>query len=254
MSSMTSILEMPLAASAAVLFPLGQAGFIIRSGGVTVVIDPYLSDSVGAVAPDFARAIPVPLAPGDLKADVFIVTHDHLDHLDPDTVRAYRYAAETSFVAPRLAARKLASLGIPASRITTIDSGVSADVSGVKVSGIYAIPTSRDVLDSTGYLLEFPTGRSVYHSGDTAFSQLLLDAAPRAEVLLVCINGKYGNLDVSEAVRLASAVTPRIAVPMHYDVMLLNSENPESFRYFLKASAPAIEVRIPKLLEPVVWQ
>jgi L-ascorbate 6-phosphate lactonase len=251
---MTDALSSPLPPSAGALYALGQSGFLIRSSRLTVVIDPYLSDSVGAVSPDFSRAVPAPIAPEDLKADVFIVTHDHLDHLDPDTVRAYRHVDSTTFVAPRLAARKLASLGIPDSRITRVDSGESADVRGLTVTGVYAVPTSRDVLDSAGYLLAFPSGRTVYHTGDTAFSQLLLDAAPKAEVLLVCINGKWGNLNVSEAVRLASAISPRIAVPMHYDVMLLNSENPRTFEYFLRTSSPSIEVRLPKLLEPVIWQ
>ena len=237
----------------AVLLPLGQAGYLLHSCGVTVVIDPYLSDSVGADAPEFSRAFPPPIQPGDLKADVFIVTHNHADHLDPETVGPYRHKAVTTFVAPRLAAVKLCALGVPEANIVRVDSGEEVDVRGLRVRGVYAIPNTPEVIDTAGYRIEFPNGRSVYHTADTGFSGLFLKAAPNAEVLLVCINGKWGNLDAMEAARLTAAVGPKVAIPNHYDVMKRNSENPETFAYFARREAPDVRVRILRALEPLVW-
>jgi len=237
----------------AALWSLGQAGYLVRGGGLTLAIDPYLSDSVGQAAPAFARAFPTPIEPEELQVDVFIVTHDHLDHLDPETVAGYRHKESTRFVAPRLACRKLESLGVPPGNIVRIDSGEEADVCGIGVQGVYAVPTGPDVIDTCGYRLELPGGRTLYHSSDTAWSDLLERAAPQADVLLVCINGKYGNLNVHEAVRLTRAVKPRIAVPMHYDVMRLNAENPETFVHFLRQQMPECEARILEVMEPLVW-
>jgi L-ascorbate 6-phosphate lactonase len=242
-----------LKASQAAIFFLGQAGYVIRSGGVSIAIDPYLSDSVGKVAPDFARALPVPVRPEKLDVDVFIVTHDHLDHLDPETVSAYRHARTTAFVAPRLAAAKLAALGIPRGRIRRVDSGESARVRGVMIAGVYAVPTGASVIDTTGYRIEFPNGRSVYHTSDTVYSKVLIDAAPRAEVLLVCINGKWGNLNVRQAVRLAGAVRPRYAIPNHYDMMRLNAADPKEFKALMAAKHPSVRVRILRVMKPFVW-
>ena len=36
---------------------LGQAGFLLRTGDTTVLIDPYLSDSVGKVSPSCRQVV-----------------------------------------------------------------------------------------------------------------------------------------------------------------------------------------------------
>ena len=250
---MDRILGYPLEPGRAALWSIGQAGFILRGGGVTVAIDPYLSDSVAKVAPDFARAVPVPIEPETLRVDLFVVTHDHLDHLDPETLARYPHKAATTFVAPRLSCRKLAALGVPAKSIVRVDSGEQASVRGLRIDGVYAVPTGPDVLDTCGYRLELPGGRTVYHTSDTGWSDLLPRAAPQAEVLLVCINGKFGNLDVGQAVRLTKAVRPKIVVPMHYDLMRLNTVNPEAFAGCLRRQMPDCRPRVLKMMEPLAW-
>ncbi|NLW49915.1 MAG: MBL fold metallo-hydrolase [Candidatus Brocadiaceae bacterium] len=251
--AMAGVRDYRLADDQAALWPLGQAGFLIRGGGVTVAIDPYLTDSVGKASPAFARAVPSPIEPEDLQVDMFVVTHDHLDHLDPETIGRYRHPASTRFVAPRLACRRLRELGIPSENVLRVDAGDEAELYGIRLRGVYAVPTGPDVLDTCGYRLELPGGKSVYHSSDTAWSDLLERAAPRAQVLLVCINGKYGNLNVHEAVRLTRAVRPDVAVPMHYDLMRLNAENPDTFIHLLRQALPECEGRILKIMEPLVW-
>lgn len=250
---MKRILDFPIEPDQAALWSLGQAGYVIRSPERTVVIDPYLSDSVAKVNPPFSRCVPVPLDPSQLKSDIFIVTHDHLDHLDPETIDAYQHKDTTVFVAPRLASRKLLSLGIPQRNVTTIDCGVTHEIDGTTITGMFAVPTDASVVDTTGYRIEFQNGRSVYHTSDTAYSELLLASAPQAEVLLVCINGKWGNLNAEQGAKLAARVNPRVAIPNHYDVMELNSENPKTFEYFARAENAQLQVRILEMLEPFTW-
>src|ERR1017187_7889432 len=183
----------------AALWFLGQAGYVIRACGITVAIDPYLSDSAAATAPEFGRRIPVPIQPEDLDVDLYIVTHDHLDHLDPETVRRYRWCEKTQFVAPRFAARKLVELGVPAGQVKRLDVGEKWNWRDTEIVGCFTLPTGADVLDTAGFALTFPNGRSVYHTSDTAFTPLLLQTAPKGiEVLLVPINGKWGNLKAEQ--------------------------------------------------------
>ena len=236
------------------LWFLGQAGYIIKSDGVTIIIDPYLSDCVSKVAPLFARTYPVPVDPGRIKADIFIVTHDHLDHLDPDTITSYAYKSSTVFVSPRHAAKKLKTLGIPPENIVIVDHGDTAEIKGISIKGVFALATGPDVVDTTGYAITFSNGKSVYHTSDTAYCDLLLKACPKADVLLPCINGKFGNLNIAQAIELTHAVDPKYVIPNHYDVMALNSENPEAFRYACVEAGIGSECLILNLLENFVWE
>jgi L-ascorbate 6-phosphate lactonase len=252
---MKSIQQLTLGDQQAALWFLGQAGYIIRSAGVTVAIDPYLSDSAAVGAPEFSRLLPVPIEPEKLRVDLWIVTHDHLDHLDPETIRRYPHSHHTRFVAPRLAARKLESIGVPRAQIHILHAGEEWSEPSVGVRGVFALPTGADVLDTTGYLLTFANGRTVYHTSDTAYTPLLLEAAPGAiEVMLVPINGKWSNLNVEQAVELTAAVDPRFVFPNHYDLMALNAENPETFRWFCRQRRLAAQCNIPEVMKPFVWE
>jgi L-ascorbate 6-phosphate lactonase len=252
-SAMQSILNHPLRPEQAGLWYLGQAGYVFRCGGRTAAIDPYLSDCVAKVAPDLARLLPVPIEPEDLRVDVLIVTHDHLDHLDPETIERYPAKDRTTFVAPHLACAKLRKLGVPQGQIVCVDVGAKAALEGVTVEGAYALGSEEAVRDTTGYVLRFANGRSAYHSSDTGFCPRLLEEAPRAEVLLTCINGKWGNLNPAQAAELAARVRPRYAIPNHYDMMQPNLEDPEVFVRELAQRDGAIETRILRVMEPFVW-
>ena len=252
---MKSIREHSLAPAEAALWWLGQAGYVIRAGDTTVAIDPYLTDSAAANSPEFTRLFSPPIAPEELRADICVITHDHLDHLDPETIRRYPAKAETWFVAPRLTALHLPELGIPANRIVRLDAGETRTVDGVEVRGVFALPTGADVLDTTGYRLRFANGRSVYHTSDSEFHPLVLAAAPREpDVMLVPINGKWGNPGPEQAAEFAAAVRPRFVLPNHYDLMALNAENPETFCWFCHQRGLGKCCVIARRMEPFVWR
>ena len=252
---MNSVLNHPLDAAEAALWWLGQAGYIVRAGDVTLALDPYLTDSAAAKAPEFTRLFQPPIAPEELRADICVITHDHLDHLDPETIRRYAVKDETWFVAPRLAVRRLQELGVPPNRMVRLDAGETRAFGGVELHGVFALPTGADVLDTTGYLLRFSNGRSVYHTSDTAFHPLVLAAAPREpDVMLVPINGKWGNPGPEQAAEFAAAVRPRFVLPSHYDLMALNAENPETFRWFCEQRGLGERCVIARRMEPFVWR
>ena len=251
---MNSILEHSLAPAEAALWWLGQAGYVIRSSGLTVVIDPYLTDSAAGEARLFTRLFPTPIAPEDLRADFYLITHDHGDHLDPETIRRYPAKATTWFVAPRRAALRLPALGVPENRILRIDAGDTRAVGPMEVRGVFALPTGPDVLDTTGFLLRFANSRTVYHTSDTAFHRLVLAAAPREpDLMLVPINGKWGNPGPEQAAEFAAAVRPRFVLPNHYDLMALNAENAETFRWFCAQRGLNGNCVIVRRMEAFVW-
>jgi L-ascorbate 6-phosphate lactonase len=55
--------------------------------------------------------------------------------------------------------------------------------------------------------------------------------------------------DIPQAIELTKAVNPRYVIPNHYDVMALNSENPESFRFFAESAGLKAECVVMKVME-----
>ena len=66
---------------------LGQAGLLFEFDGMKVMVDPYLSDSVAKVNPLNSRRVAVDERFFDIRPDILILTHDHLDHTDPENIR-----------------------------------------------------------------------------------------------------------------------------------------------------------------------
>ena len=112
---------------------LGQHSVVLRIGGTVVYIDPYL-------APGPARRTP-PAFSGEqvTNAHLVLCSHDHSDHIDPVAIPAIAQASPGAvFIAPKPAAGRMLSLGVPASRLLGLDDGEQMDVAGVNLTGIKA--------------------------------------------------------------------------------------------------------------------
>src|SRR4028119_1686034 len=80
---------------------LGQVGVTIKGPEGVLYVDPYLTDSDGEGG-SMERTFPPPLRPDEVtNADAVLLTHDHIDHTDPDTVLPLSAASpQARFVAP----------------------------------------------------------------------------------------------------------------------------------------------------------
>lgn len=68
---------------------LGQAGLMFETGGRTILVDPYLSDSVAATEPHNRRRVPADERFLQVVPDVVVCTHNHGDHADRETLKHY---------------------------------------------------------------------------------------------------------------------------------------------------------------------
>ena len=68
---------------------LGQAGLLFETDNKIIIVDPYLSDSVEKIEPQNKRRVPVDKSFFDIKPDIIVLTHNHLDHTDPDTLKHF---------------------------------------------------------------------------------------------------------------------------------------------------------------------
>jgi L-ascorbate 6-phosphate lactonase len=235
------------------LWWLGQSGFVIKSPrGSTVLLDPYLSNSCRPLGEQagfkFDRLVPPPFTPADLAgADLYLLTHTHQDHLDPETVQPYHEAHPTGrYLAPPEAAAKLEALGIPRNQIEVTWPNKAIAVGDLTLHTAFAIPFGPDDLTHVGYILKVEGGPVVYFTGDTAYHEILaLGAAPhRPDVLVAVINGAFRNLGPAEAARLAKELDVRVAIPCHHDLFMDNCQPPQMLRTNLKILGLADRYRL----------
>ncbi len=225
------------------LWWLGQAGFVVKSpAGVVVALDPYLSNSCKALGDgagfNMDRMVPPPLPPAGLSGiDRYCITHSHMDHLDPETIRPFLAAGGTAgFIAPAESTEKLAQLGVPAERIEMTWPNKTITVGDLSIRGTFAIPLGGDDLTHVGYLISVADGPRVYFTGDTAFHDVLVAAmAPhRPDVLVAVINGAFRNMGPADAATLAARLGVKVVIPCHHDLFPDNMQPPQMLRTNLR--------------------
>ncbi len=103
---------------------LGGSGFVFKTAkGTVVYLDAYLSDAVkGIFGAD--RAFAPPIDPSDARADAFIATHWHEDHLDPGFIpTAARNNPQAKFIMPPSATAHALSWGVTRPQIVPLQWG-----------------------------------------------------------------------------------------------------------------------------------
>ncbi len=205
---------------------LTQGGFLFQSGITRIVVDPYLSDCLER-RKGLRRLVAPPLSIEQLKPDVVICTHNHLDHFDPETISQIATSyPDCLFAGPTTVQRHFREMGITTERIVLLAKDGSFKTGPFSLS---SAPAFHGETDAIGLVIE-ADGMKVYLTGDTELTDELLDAAGnRVDLLLVCINGKWGNMNIDDAVRLAEVIQPGLAVPMHYGLFAENTVEPTGF-------------------------
>ncbi len=211
---------------------IGQAGFLIKTASSTIVIDPYLTDSVDHQlrrehGDGFKRLAPALFAPADLVADYVFCSHEHGDHLDTEAICPLLDHPPTRLFI-NAAGRQIAlNEGVPAQKIQTVARGESLRFGDFRVT---ALPADHGDLapDALGFLFDFGF-YTIYYSGDTAYNPDLLQPAiaARPDLALLPINGAFGNLDACAAARLADDLQAGCCIPHHFWTFPLHLGNPQ---------------------------
>jgi len=220
---------------------LGQVGFRFQLANTIIYIDPYLSNSVQKQeGQDLYRLIPIFLEPKSIDdADYVLITHEHLDHCDPDTlIPLSQSSPQCYFICPNRVKNILLELGINSERIIL----ACQEKIGLNLNiHIIPIPSAHPdiVLDEDkcwrylGYVIEF-SGKRIYHAGDTSVADEIihrLQQIGKIDVAFLPVNEKnfyrdkrgiIGNMSIREAFQMAIDIgVQRLALyflvtPNHY--------------------------------------
>jgi L-ascorbate metabolism protein UlaG (beta-lactamase superfamily) len=242
---------------------LGQSGLRLSFPGATVYVDPYLSNSVGEhEGPAFDRLVPIPVNPADVDdADVVLITHDHLDHCDPQTLLAIaRTSPNARFVGPRPVLDRLSDWGIADARLDLAAEGWTLLADDLHIRTVPAahpeITRDREGnLACVGYLLR-AAGRTLYISGDTGADpevvRAVRDEGPiHAAILPVNERNHYrdrqgilGNMSVREAFAFAAEIGADQVVPVHWDMFAPDSVDPDEIRLLHDRLSPPFRLSL----------
>jgi L-ascorbate metabolism protein UlaG (beta-lactamase superfamily) len=203
---------------------VGHASLVLGFGGLTIHVDPF-----GRVA-DYA-SLP--------EADIVLVTHEHMDHLDKRAIEEIA-GDETVLVITELCRSK----GIDG---VVMQNGDSLTVHGI---GIVAVPAYNIVHErgngqpfhpkgaGNGYILHFG-GTRVYIAGDTENIPEMADIAG-VDIAFLPMNLPY-TMTPEMVAEAAKVLKPAILYPYHY------GDTDTSRLVQLLLELPGTEVRIRKM-------
>lgn len=194
---------------------LGQAGFLLSSKEKTIIIDPYLSNSVEKVQPNNYRRKPIDKSFLEISPDVLIFTHEHLDHYDPETADIYFAKEKPMTVLCPTSVWQKARVNGNGHNYVLFDRGTEWSEGGLRFSAIKAEHSDRYAI---GVIIEeLSTGLKLYFTGDTLYNREVLSELPEdISAVFLPINGVGNNMNAEDAARFAAETRARVCVPIHF--------------------------------------
>lgn len=209
---------------------LGHGGMLYRWGETWLWVDRWTG---APTYPDAYRSVE--------RADVVAPTHGHFDHVGDNCDDLVELAATdgSTVVCSHEMSILLASRGVEA---IGMNKGGTVEAAGVRLTMLHAdhsggVTITGGEADLTreigawGWILAFPNGPTVYHSGDTdLFGDMALIRerfAPQIAVLPIGGHYTMGPRDAARALELLGVQT---VVPVHYGTFPVLSGTPDELR------------------------
>ena len=202
--------------------PVSHASFVMSVPGLVIYNDP-----VGGKA----------LYDGQPAAGLVLITHEHQDHFEPETLAAIVGADTKLVVNPSVLEKLPADLKAKAS---AIGNGENTTVGSVTIEAIPAYNTTEDRKKyhpqgrDNGYVLTVD-GSRVYIAGDTEDipeMRALKDIA----IAFVPMNLPF-TMDIDQASSAVAEFKPGVVYPYHY-----KGSDPQAFATKVTAAAPDTKV------------
>lgn len=211
---------------------VNHSTFLIQTAGVNILTDPVWSDRVSPfsfIGPKRYRPAGVKFE--DLpKIDVVLISHNHYDHLDLETIKKLNDRFQPQFITPlgvgqlldRLYVRYTHDLDWWESKKVDSDITIhSVEAQHFSARGLF----DRNKTLWSGYVIDTPYG-NIYFAGDTGYGDFLKKIRqehPNIRVGLIPIGAykpqwfmKPMHLNPEEAIQAHKDVGARISFGMHF--------------------------------------
>ena len=192
---------------------MGQAGLLIDTGNIKIMVDPYLSDSVARINPKNWRRVPVDEAFFREEPDMIVITHNHLDHLDPETLSRLLDTQKTVTLLASYDAWQEARKFGGNHNYVMFNRGTVWTQDGLIFT---AVKAEHSDLTAIGFVLDDGV-QKIYITGDTLYNKEIFGDLPEdIDAVFLPINGVGNNMNIADAKRFARKIGAKKAVPIHW--------------------------------------
>ena len=191
---------------------LGQAGLLLQTDDLTIMIDPYFTDAVGQIDPNKHRRVEMDEALWTIRPDVLIFTHDHLDHYEPETAKQILSTHKgITVLCPNSVWQKVRLNGGDHNYVL-FDRHTQWTERGVRFSAVKAAHSDSFAI---GVVIK-AENRNFYITGDTLYNKEIFPDLPETiHYIFLPVNGVGNNMNAFDAARFVRKCGAKVAVPMH---------------------------------------
>jgi len=220
---------------------IGHATFLIKLGNTTIITDPLFSKNAGPLIFGPKRYVDPAINLKELpEVNLFLLTHNHYDHLDYKTIKNFPYK-KAKVLTPLKLGKYFTRNGF--SEVQEMDWYDQTEVNDLKITLMPAVHWSKRTLTDTNktlwgsFLIEYKN-KKIFFACDTGYGNIYKDLGNKyGPIDLTFVNiGAYDfrpmfeksiyHANPEEALNIGQDLKSKKVLGMHWGTIMLSLEDP----------------------------
>ena len=220
---------------------IGHATFLIKLGNTTIITDPLFSKNAGPLIFGPKRYVEPAIDLHEIpKVNLFLLTHNHYDHLDYRTIKKFPYK-KAKVLVPLKLGKYFTRNGFR--EVQEMDWYDQTEVNDLKITLMPAVHWSKRTLTDTNktlwgsFLIEYKN-KKIFFACDTGYGNVYKDLGNKyGPIDLTFVNiGAYDfrpmfeksiyHANPEEALNIGQDLKSEKVVGMHWGTVILSLEDP----------------------------